>query len=198
MDINTNKNFTKETIDPRELKLEGRVLKLDFDGMTPGHFEQTYLELPEDVVFQTEKYLKIIEGFTPGALKNLILITRKKFRVYAVTETKISFFSSSAIPKEASDLIFSHTFKSGAIMVFRKRNSTLQLLSGTCIISSAFHLHPETGKLLSVEKRPLSKFSESHQKFYSPALSVPNNSKTDFYLSTFFAPSNRGVDLAAI
>ena len=180
---NEQELFEEESINLEELSLGGEVLNIQLDYMTPGQFEKTLVEAPEGITLQKDRYLKVIEGFTPGAVKNIITIARHKIRVYAVTGTKIEFTSSSGLHKEASELIFEESFKSGSVIAFRKKATTIQLLSGSDFRSLALKLHPETAVVVDCRVSILSEIEQKfQQKSSTAALPFPKNSKKEFYI----------------
>ena len=75
-----------------------------------GELQRTTIEAPEGMTLRSDRYLKVVDGFTPGALKNIITISRQSLRVYRVSESKISLFSSSDLPETLEETIFNSTY----------------------------------------------------------------------------------------
>ena len=59
----------------------------------PPEPKRTMIDSPEHIAFELGTRWEVIDGFTPGALKNIVTISSKFIRVYAVTESSINFIS---------------------------------------------------------------------------------------------------------
>ena len=95
---NTSADHLKTKLEPRDI------------------FEKSLIEAPDHLTFDKDRYLEVVEGFTPEALKNIITISRDKLRVYAVTENKITFVSCSDIPNGKAKRLFYSSFKKNLLM----------------------------------------------------------------------------------
>ena len=67
----------------RVSKRGGRVFNLNLDGTEEreGEFEKVVINEPEDLSFSKSTGRVIFEGFTEGAIKNLLTLTKKRIRL---------------------------------------------------------------------------------------------------------------------
>ena len=182
--------FIKETINLEQLKPseEDTADPIDFEQIrqNPGEFEKSVIQAPENITFDKERHLKVIDGFTPEAKKNIIIISHQKLRVFAVKNDSITLLSFSDLSEEASQAIFDPEFGEDPDIIFHSYLNSLQVISSkegnNCIL---FQLEPKSGKILKTKKLKFSQMSRPHQKRQLEALPKPKNSKIDSYVEIF-------------
>ena len=83
-------------------KLPGEPVEIDLGQVeeVEGEFHTEYINAPEDCSFDFQACNAVVEGFTEGALKNIITLSKKKIRLYKVTEESIKLLSCSDLPPD--------------------------------------------------------------------------------------------------
>ena len=193
MTTKSKNHFQEETINLGALKLADVDFEFRELGKQPVDKELTkvVIRAPEHPTFKfdhniierrVDAFLRIVEGFTLGALYNMIIVTRNQLRVYAATQDKITFLSCSEIPEPISTFVVSYSYPSWLSVLVTKKRSTIQLLITDCETNRmVMELHPETGKFLSVRTPSFYNFDHKHHKFLSAGLPTPKNSKIDSF-----------------
>ena len=183
---NSNQN---EDINLEELEVEGDILSLPRHPIDPAKLEEVLVEAPESSTFDKDRYLLVSQGFTPGAVQNLITISRHALRVYSVTNTSITHSSCLKIPEKVSKVLFLQKSKSGRVINSIASAKTLKLFfqryfSKNMIFS--IEVEQKTGKMLQFRELDLTK-SRNYSDFKIQPRSLPviKNSKLEFYLSSF-------------
>ena len=94
-----------EEQNPKEIKinikeLEGEPVDLNLSEIeeVEGLFEKRVIHAPDEFSLDKKIIKGILEGFTEGALKNIITLSQEKVRLYKVTEDSISLLSCSDLP----------------------------------------------------------------------------------------------------
>ena len=87
---------------PQELEfniyeLEGEPVRLNLGEKqeVEGEFEKQIIHAPDDFSFDEQTVKVVLDGFTQGALKNILTISREKIRLYKVTKDSIEIVSCS-------------------------------------------------------------------------------------------------------
>ena len=179
--------YQEEILNLADLKGEEITFNLDQIRENPADVQKTGLKAPEDLSFDYYRELKLVEGFTPGALKNIITITKENLRVYGVSESKIWFISSSEVPEEVKKVLFPRRFSGWTSLLFNSHNTSLQFFFRAPTDSFILTLDPETGKLIGSEKisTDYSHFKYSIEIESSPAFPLPKNSKLGKFLKFY-------------
>ena len=82
MDTKQNQQFEKETINLQGLQTVAESLQLDLTPTNHVSLVSSFIEAPEDTTFQQDTILEIADGFTVGAVKNIITFSKEKLRHY--------------------------------------------------------------------------------------------------------------------
>ena len=109
-----------EEIDPEEIKinineLEGEPFDLNFNEVqeVDGEFQKQVINSPDEYSLNSEKTQKfVLEGFTEGAIKNILTLSTQKIRLYKVTESSIDLLSCT----EFQDHIKSKDIRENAVL----------------------------------------------------------------------------------
>ena len=184
MQEKTTNEFEEETIHLDEL--EGEELQVDLQQLEQNSagFQKTLIQAPDHMTFRDLGYLKTVDGFTPGAIKNIFNISPKRLRVYKVTEEEIALISCSEIPDEIGQQIFTSEFTVWRNLVFNRKTPTIQVISGENNKSINFQLNPKNGKLVSSEEENYSNIDKVCYLKSFGELRPPKNSKIDFYVNS--------------
>ena len=192
METETTDRFEEETLNlansnPLPVHVNTNQLESAIDNL-----EKTSIPAPEDISFGQGRYMQVTDGFTPGAVKNLISISTKKLRVYAVTNCRIQFLTSSEIPQEVSELIFNSQFRQFSIVIFRKNKVALQIVSSQSEISLVILLNPATGSVKTFKKVEFLDSELKCMKFKVKRLPCfSRNSRSVLYLNAYSADFNK-------
>ena len=179
----TRKNqLIEETLNLADLEGEEVNFNLEELRQNPGEFQKALIQAPDHLAFDPDRYLKVTEGFTPGALKNLVTISKTRIRVYAITETSIKFISCSDLPQDVSEKIFHRSYKSYSNLIFSKSTSSLQFIDGDSNSSILLKLDPDEGKLVFSKKIIFSIIHSPKVVRRLKGLPKPNKSKIDSFL----------------
>ena len=123
------------------------------------------LGIPKGLSLQSRyHYHLLVEGFTPGAAKNLILINLDTFRVYSITSSSIELASETKLSQSDQDYL-QHNFRDRAResqrqylkygYAFNKKAVTLYLhpqLRNDDPAVLVFKLRPENAEVIGVER----------------------------------------------
>ena len=185
----------KIAIDLEELPPEKDKFEDLLNQENSKNYQERRIGSVEDLTFQMERSLEVVEGFTPGAIKNIITISREFLRVYAVTESKINFLSCSEIPQTALNFIFSRDFKEAKFITYRIQEST-QTLEVLLDLNKRFfilNLSKITGKIINFTETQLTNLKIDKKAILpSQANPAPKNSTIDAYLTSFAADTRTG------
>ena len=156
MENKANQKYIEEIINLEDLTGHGSAIQLDdrrpdgqsLDRVKIFHSNSTAL-------CQNFQFVEIVNGFTPGALKNIIALSERKLRVYAVTKNQISFLSCSDLPEEISKPLYNKESSLLTTMNFSPKNSTIHIFSTPKNFYKFFYrikLCSLTGKILNTDQ----------------------------------------------
>ena len=179
-------------------KLTGEELQVELEELREkrGRFQKIEIEAPEDITFQDGRYLKVVEGFTPGAAKNIISISKKKLRVYSVTGDSIRLINCSEVPREAGEVIFSKEFIFYQNLIFNKWGPSIQFIAGKSNQSLVMKINSTTGEILETKKLTFSRIEEPQQVEQFSTLPTPKNSRIDSYLNFKIKKGSKNIKTA--
>ena len=175
-----NNQYQEETLNLEGFHGEELTVNLGELRQNPTNPEKELLQAPEDITFNYGRNLQLVDGFTPGALKNIITLTAKKLRVYGVSETKIWFISCSDIPKELQKGLAKINLNSYLNnILFHPLNCSIDVISKKGKSNYILKLNPEDGRLAQIrETAPFAYIEDSDHIIANPALPYPKNSRT--------------------
>ena len=104
-------NQKDREINIKELEGEPADLNLAEVQEVEGQFEKRVIHAPDEYSLDISTVQAILEGFTEGALQNIIALSADKIRLYKVTLESIDLLSCSDIPAQ-----YSKSFISGGRM----------------------------------------------------------------------------------
>ena len=149
---NDNEITTKIDIEA----LDPQTAELNIDETTGEElirFERREVQAPPDMVFKGSTYFTVLEGFTAGALKNLISFTVDRIRLYEVTIDSIRLISCSKIPEgKPKKLLNDHTLRYALTMIPCSESCSIQILPYTGNRSAFLVFDPVSGELIDTQK----------------------------------------------
>ena len=200
MEETPTKTYKQEIINIQELG--GEQLKVNVQQLLrkakTGTFESTAINAPEGMTFQHDRYLKVVDGFTPNALKNIITVSREKLRVYEVTQNTISLLSCSELRKDIGERVFEKNYQKFKNLIFLKHIQTLQFIEAQGRETIIIKLEAVKGKILTIKRLRFSRNLNSGLIEQSSGLPVPNNSKIDSFLQMSSPDLSRGSSFSTI
>ena len=69
-----------------------------------GEFDKRIIHAPDDYSLDYRTTKTILDGFTEGALKNIVTLSAEKVRLYKVTEDSITLLSCSSLPQKLAEI----------------------------------------------------------------------------------------------
>ena len=182
-------NHQESAIDIREL--EGEPLDIeerDFEGVET-EFKREKITIPEHMG-RTFSNAEVVQGFTKGAIKNIISLSETKIRLFEVTTDSINLLSCTEVEsKELAELLKKMITMRPRLLKNTKSGSTeAQFLFRTLKDTARLRFDNQTGKLLQAK---VSNLESSHPTEGSDFFerSEKKHSKIESYLS---AAINRG------
>ena len=173
-------NRTKETgININQLDGEPVDLSSAEIKQIEEEFPKEVINEPEDLSFDSWTDIFIFEGFTEGALKNILTTTRKSFRLYKVTKNSIEFLSRFEIPEgleRDSNLEYCIDQKTCSIRIIPAKSKKIFVLN----------LDIKTGKLLKEEVVEHSGAKTPDDLVIHHKIEQPKNSQIDSFCSPYF------------
>ena len=100
----SQEKIQKTTINIQDLESEAIDLHLGEVEQREGEFRSTKIKAPEDMTFDPTAKRVTLEGFTEGAIKNILMISNELLRVFRVTEGSIELVSCFPTPSCSFDL----------------------------------------------------------------------------------------------
>ena len=140
---------SQETLDFNTLK--GKPLKIEYKKieLQEGSFQKSIIKCPQGVSFSSHNHIGVVEGFTEGAVKNLITITKQKIRLYRVGLDSINFLSCSDLPEGDFSQLNKHmNISNGCTFFSEPSTQTVRILPRKAIKSFALQFDYKTGILL--------------------------------------------------
>ena len=178
--------YQEEILNLADLKGEEIDFNLEQIRQNIADVHKATIQAPEDLTFDYYRHIELVDGFTPGALKNIIIFTKVRLRVYGVSESKIWFISSSEVPKEVTQTLFPRVFPSWTSTLFNSHNTSLQFFFNQENDTLILKLDSESGKLTETETS--NSFTHLREQFEiksSPALPSPKNSRIASFLNFY-------------
>ena len=171
-------------------EFEGEPTQLDLDLILQQQ-QQEDLELgrerqvfnsPEEFSFAGFPFLRVIEGITDGALKNLLNISTSKVRLYEVKEDQINLLScTEVVSPEVKDALANTSFRLRYTLMADKKGCKIQIFSGSDARSLILIFKPQTGELLKAEVADYFNKPGIRCPRYFP-LQRPKKTRSDAYL----------------
>ena len=183
-----------EEIKPKEKTLnikdlEGETLDINLAQIQEieGEFEKQVIHAPDEYSFDNDLFRAILDGFTEGALKNFITVSKEKTRLYKITQDSIKLlscfktpFNTSGRPLASFTAILNTS--SCSLQIFPSFSEKIPVAQQTQNAKSfLLKFDFSTGALLKMEDLPLPKNPKINSVF-KPETLKPNFSKTDSYL----------------
>ena len=172
-----------EEINPIEAEfnvkeLEGELVNISLGELeeVEGGFQKEGFNAPDASSFDGGAGRAVFDGFTKGALKNIITLSREKIRLYKVTKDSIELLSCSEQPNVARS-----TF------VLNQQTCSIQAFPYQENMSTILRFDPETGELL--ERREIEFFRTQKIKDVKPIETGAKTSIKPKFLSAVVDPT---------
>ena len=152
----------KEELDISEFNLGAVDPNLPHIDEIEGEFGKEAIINPKEVCFDTKASTAVLEGFTEGALRNIVTLSKNEIRLYKVTLSTIELLSCSKTGLDSS--------KFGVRSFHADKNEcSVQVFEFKGNQSTRLFFDYKTGKLLKEEK---TEFWGSHQ--IQSVVPIPN------------------------
>ena len=188
-----------EVFNPKEIKinikkeLEGELIDVDFNQIQEleGEFQKEVIREPEDLSFDRETKKVVLEGFTEGALKNILTLSKEKVRPYKVTKDSIELLSCSKPVKCTSIGTSESCFPDSAscsVQIFPFKGKTTGFI---------LKFDSKTGELIEEQEF---KFSDRRAKSGVSNLNIskPMNSRIDSYCTPGFSKKFSSFEISRV
>ena len=169
-------------------ELEGEAIDIDFQRAREDqegqllHRETETLHAPDYASFGAFPFIKIVDGFTLGAIKNMINISAEKVRLYEIKDRQINLLSCTDLPsEEIKSTISDSGFRLRFALITHKQDTKIQIVSGKGGKGFILRFSHQTGQLLSTELVDLREKKDLHCPRYFD-IESPKKSKSDVYL----------------
>ena len=173
-----------EELDINLNQLEGGTVQIDLNRLQEeeDQFEIKVIHAQKEFSFGNLVYKKVVDGFTEGALKNIIVISESRIRLYMVTADSIDILSSSEIPKGLIEGPFG-TRRYESYHIDPKNKGQIQLFIFDGNLSMIIKFDYKTGDLL--ELKPQTFWRDPEIKWTTTIrVSKPKNSRIESFIST--------------
>ena len=180
MNGKASSQVVEEAINEAYLKARMQEIQLQSHQYKLMNTKKFKIHPPKNIAFsQSNNFLKIIDGFTPEATKNIIALSSQQIRVYSVTEDKINFLSCSQLPKEIAEFIYANFSSPKARINFNSKSGVILIFKDVNTFVYTIKLCRATGKLLNVKKSDFSYFKQKGYDLKVSGLPPPKNSIKD-------------------
>ena len=142
--------------------LQGDTLEVDerLVNRRPQIAEKSFIRAPDDLSFDYNRLIEVVDGFTQNARKNIITVTTKKLRVYAVSEDRIRLASCSDLPESSVRFMIDSGYRCWTRSVFSAKKPSLQFVNFRESSSLVLEMSQIDGKLKKIEKPKFGNFGD--------------------------------------
>ena len=167
---------------------KGEIFQINFDEIREDNkqYEKKVIHAPDDFTFDQKPLTAILDGFTEGAEKNILSLSKQKIRLYKVTLESIKLLSCSEISSsEIRDALSRNIFERNTLIQEPKIKllGRIRFISTTAEELLTLKFDIKTGELLEAE---ISNFESKSSVIFNlctvPPFKTPKNSIKDSYL----------------